>query len=76
LKAEDYIKEGETMKKTKCRIFIGLIWIFTVGSVLGAETVYDVRDYGAKADGKTLCTKAIQRAIDECAGDGGPALFI
>ncbi len=64
------------MNKTKCRIFIGLIWMFTVGPVLGAETVYDVRDYGAKADGKTLCTKSIQRAIDECAGDGGGTVYL
>ena len=36
-----------------------------------SESVYDVRDYGAKADGKTLCTKSIQAAIDKCAADGG-----
>ena len=64
------------MNKTKYRIFIGLIWITIVGSVFGAETVYDVRDYGAKADGKTLCTKAIQWAIDECAGDGGGTVYL
>ena len=58
-----YAKKGKTMNKTKYRISIGLIWMFTVGSVSGAEMVYDVRDYGAKADGKTMCTKSIQRAI-------------
>ncbi len=64
------------MNKTKYRIFIGLLWMFTVGSVFGAETVYDVRDYGAKADGKTLCTKSIQRAIDQCAKDGGGTVYL
>jgi polygalacturonase len=64
------------MNKTKYRTFIGLIWIFTVGSVLGAETVYDVRDYEAKADGKTLCTTAIQKAIDKCAKDGGGTVYL
>lgn len=31
----------------------------------------DVRDYGASPDGETLCTAAIQSAIDRCAAEGG-----
>jgi len=41
-----------------------------------SEAVYDVRDYGAKADGKTLCTKSIQAAIDKCAADGGGTVYL
>jgi polygalacturonase len=64
------------MSKTKCLISVGLIWLFTAASVCGGDKVYDVGDYGAKADGKTLCTKSIQKAIDECSKDGGGTVYL
>ena len=33
---------------------------------LAGARIYNVRDFGAKGDGKTLNTKAIQAAIDKC----------
>jgi polygalacturonase len=42
----------------------------------GAATIYDVREFGAKGDGKTLCTQAIQAAIDKCATDGGGTVWL
>ena len=41
----------------------------TSGTVIAGEN--NVLDHGAKPDGKTLCTAAIQGAIDACAADGG-----
>jgi polygalacturonase len=41
------------------------------GSISGLEKIFDPLKYGAVADGKTLCTKAIQEAIDECSSSGG-----
>ena len=33
--------------------------------------MYDIRAYGATGAAGDLCTAAIQRAIDECAANGG-----
>jgi len=63
------------MKRTKCRISIVLLCLFATASVFGAEIIYDVRDYGAKPDGKTMCTKSIQKAIEECAENGGGTVY-
>jgi polygalacturonase len=38
--------------------------------------IYNVCDYGAKGDGKTLNTKAIQSAIDKCFADKGGTVLI
>jgi len=42
---------------------------------LGAR-VYNVRTYGAKGDGKTLDTAAIQTAIDTCTRERGGTVLI
>jgi len=50
-----------------------LQWINKVGAqkMPEREDVFNVADYGAVNDGKTLSTRAIKAAIDACAAKGG-----
>ena len=50
-----------------------LAWTKTVGArtVPQGTAVFNVSDYGANPDGVTINTKAIQKAIDDCASKGG-----
>lgn len=41
-----------------------------------APDAFDVRKFGARGDGKTIDTAAIQRAIDKAAAAGGGTVFI
>jgi polygalacturonase len=44
-------------------------------NTLGART-YSIRDFGAKGDGKTLDTAAVQAAIDACSKDQGGTVLV
>ncbi len=48
-----------------------LFSLVCLATILEGKVVYDVREEGAAADGTTLCTAALQRAIDRCAEQGG-----
>ena len=60
--------------------FLSLILVFinvvnTTGAVQIEDNIYNVRDFGAIGDGKTLNTQAIQKTIDACAEAGGGTVY-
>ena len=60
------------MKKTIVLFFA----ILATASLQAASTDVNVRDFGAKGDGKTLDSPAINAAIDHCAQQGGGTVVL
>ena len=48
----------------------------TSGGSASGTRVYNIVDFGAKGDGKTLDTQAVQAAIDQCTRDQGGTVLV
>jgi len=64
--------ESQLTSNAARRVALVGFWLFlAASSVRAGDRIVDVRDFGAVGDGKTLCTTAIQRAVDAHAAKGG-----
>jgi polygalacturonase len=65
----------DLMSQTRLPAIVALVLI-RFGSAATAGGLYDVREFGARPDGRTLCTEAIQKAVDRCGEVGGGTVVI
>lgn len=64
------------MWKSKSLIVSLLLFVLVSFSVFASDTgIYNIRDYGAKVDGITIDTIAIQTAINDAVRNGGGKVF-
>jgi hypothetical protein len=64
---------GSLMEK---QIFIYRNPVQFVEDSAGGRKIYNVKQYGALADGETLVTDKIQKAIDDCSEKGGGVIYL
>lgn len=64
------------MKKLTSILKYAAVYLFTTGySFFAAAQEYNIKNFGAVADGKTDNTLFIQQAIDTCSRTGGKVIF-
>jgi hypothetical protein len=63
------------MKSLRWLIVLGAVGLYGRAAA-AAPLLYDVRDFGARPDGRTLCTRAIHEAIDKCVERGGGTVYL
>lgn len=63
------------MSKKIFLISFGLLSLISTTTVGSQNKAYNILDFDAKPDGKTLCTQAIQKAVDQCVKSGGGTVY-
>ncbi|MCP4261846.1 MAG: glycoside hydrolase family 28 protein [Planctomycetes bacterium] len=63
------------MSKKIFLISLGLLFLISPITLSSTNKAYNILDFNARPDGKTLCTQAIQNAVDQCAKSGGGTVY-
>ena len=62
---------GKVIRQRVCHLALGILLLNTLTGAASQPGSYDVTQYGALPDGKTVNTASIQAAIDACTASGG-----
>jgi len=63
------------MKRISLSALLVTILTSTATAGIPSQAACDIREFGAVPDGATLCTEAIQNAVDRCAKEGGGTVY-
>ncbi len=69
------MKSGKSSFLTRHFLIISICIVLFTGP-LWAQGTYNILDYGAVSNGKTLCTEAIQKAVNACGKAGGGTVTV
>ena len=64
------------MKSIKYFLLTGLISLMSLVACQKQISVYNIRDFGARGDGKFMNTNAINAAIEKCSNNGGGRVLV
>jgi hypothetical protein len=64
------------MRRTKGLVLACMVALVGRAGLAAGPVWYDVRDFGARPDGQTLCTRVIQDTLDRCAAQGGGVVYL
>jgi hypothetical protein len=76
-KSEPYSERVKNQTYCLARISLALLLLAaSADDALSQKLVFNIVDFGAKADGKTVNTAAINQAVQACARSGGGTVYV